>query len=180
MCCLAQHEQLPVDKLLIIMNHTPIFLKSNFNVFFILLLACWTPLSILAVNSVSTADFDSGGDTCITDTIPPIFTNCPENIVKTPNSSNNCWTISWAALAATDNFGTPTMIQTSGPTNGSCLAVGSYGVTYKATDTKDNTATCSFTITVYDCLNYNTIYDEAPVEGDNRYTYLDGTSKIAD
>jgi hypothetical protein len=180
MCCLKQHKQLPVDKLLIIMNHTPIFFKTNFYTFFILLLACWTPLSILAFNSTLTAGFGSSKDTCALDTIPPIFTNCPENIVKTPNSANNCWTISWAAMAATDNCGTPIMIQTSGPTNGSCLAAGSYGVTYKATDTKDNTATCSFTITVYDFLNYNTIYDEATVEGDNRYTYLDGTSKIAD
>lgn len=180
MCCQKQHEQLPVDKLLIFMNLTLIFLKRNFYVFLILFLTCWIPLSILAVNSASTADFGGGGDTCSVDTIPPIFTNCPENIVKTPNSVNNCWTISWAAMAATDNCGTPTMIQTSGPTNGSCLAAGSYGVTYKATDTKDNTATCSFTITVYDFLNYNTIYDEAPVERDNRYTYLDGTSKIAE
>jgi HYR domain len=163
---LRQYEQLPVDKLLIIMN-------KNFYVFCILLLACWTPLSILAVNNVPI-------DTCVADTIPPFFTNCPENIVKTPTSANNCWTISWAALAATDNSGTPIMVQTSGPTNGSCLAAGSYYVTYKATDAKDNTAICSFTIAVYDFLDYNTIYDEAPVEVDNRYTYLDITSKIAE
>ena len=93
---------------------------------------------------------------CANDVTPPVIT-CPANIVKTPTSSGSCWTISWATPIATDNCGTPTVTQTAGPTNGSCLAPGSYGVTYKATDAKGNVATCSFTITVNPYLNCSNV-----------------------
>jgi HYR domain/Lectin C-type domain/Secretion system C-terminal sorting domain len=93
---------------------------------------------------------------CTTDVTPPTI-HCPANIVKTPTSAGSCWTISWTAPTATDNCGTPTVIQTAGPTNGSCLAPGNYGVTYKATDAKGNVATCSFTILVNPYLNCNSV-----------------------
>ncbi len=96
-------------------------------------------------------------DPCATDAIAPVFTNCPANIVKTPTAAGTCWTISWTAPSATDNCGTPTITQTAGPTNGSCLAPGSYTVAYKATDAKGNAATCTFTITVNSYLNCNVV-----------------------
>ncbi len=89
-----------------------------------------------------------GGNPCDTDVTPPVFANCPANIVKTPTVSGSCWTISWTAPTATDNCCTPTVTQTAGPANGSCLAPGSYTVTYTATDLKGNKAYCTFTITV--------------------------------
>ena len=87
---------------------------------------------------------------------PPVIT-CPANIVKTPTAAGSCWTISWTAPTATDNCSTATVTQTAGPTNGSCLAPGTYTVTYKAVDAKGNSATCSFTITVNPHLNCNSV-----------------------
>jgi HYR domain/Lectin C-type domain/Secretion system C-terminal sorting domain len=96
-------------------------------------------------------------DPCATDATPPVFANCPANIVKTPTAAGSCWTISWTAPTATDNCSTPTITQIAGPTNGSCLAPGSYGVTYRATDAKGNIVHCSFTITVNSYLNCNVV-----------------------
>jgi hypothetical protein len=96
-------------------------------------------------------------DPCATDATAPVFTNCPANIVKTPTAAGACWTVSWTAPTATDNCGVPTITQTTGPTNGSCLTPGTYGVTYKATDAKGNVATCTFIITVNSYLNCNSV-----------------------
>jgi HYR domain/Lectin C-type domain/Secretion system C-terminal sorting domain len=96
-------------------------------------------------------------DPCATDVTKPVFTNCPANIVKTPTAAGSCWTISWTPPSATDNCSVPTITQTTGPTNGSCLAPGTYGVTYKATDAKGNVETCTFTITVNSYLNCNIV-----------------------
>ena len=96
-------------------------------------------------------------DPCATDAIAPTFTNCLANIVKTPTSAGSCWTVHWMVPTAIDNCGTPTIAQTAGPINGSCLAPGTYTVTYKATDAKGNVATCSFTILVNGYLNCNNV-----------------------
>jgi HYR domain len=92
-----------------------------------------------------------------TDTTAPIFTACPTNIIKTPTTEGACWTVNWAAPAVIDNCGTPTIAQTAGPTNGSCLTAGTHSVTYKATDTKGNAAICTFDITVNSYFNSNSI-----------------------
>jgi HYR domain/Lectin C-type domain/Secretion system C-terminal sorting domain len=96
-------------------------------------------------------------DPCATDVTAPVFTNCPANIVKTPTAAGSCWTISWTAPTATDNCGVPTITQIAGPTNGSCLAPGTYTVTYRATDAKGNYVHCTFTITVNSYLNCNVV-----------------------
>jgi hypothetical protein len=96
-------------------------------------------------------------DPCATDVTAPVFTNCPANIVKTPTAAGSCWTISWTAPSATDNCGVPTITQIAGPTNGSCLAPGSYTVTYRAADAKGNAVHCTFTITVNSYLNCNAV-----------------------
>jgi hypothetical protein len=95
-------------------------------------------------------------DSCVIDAPALTFTACPTNIVKTPVTEGACWTIDWTAPAVADNCGTPTITQTTGPTNGSCLASGTYGVTYKATDAKGNAAICTFVITV-NSFNSNSI-----------------------
>jgi hypothetical protein len=89
-----------------------------------------------------------GGDPCATDATPPSIT-CPANIVKTATGTGTCWTVSWTAPTATDNCpGAVSVTQTSGPANGSCFAIGTKTIVYKATDAKGNTATCSFTVTI--------------------------------
>jgi hypothetical protein len=92
-------------------------------------------------------------DPCATDAIAPVFANCPANISNTLTANAACATINWTAPTATDNCTTPTVTQVAGPTNGSCLAVGTYTVTYKATDAKGNSSMCSFTITVNAYVN---------------------------
>jgi Ricin-type beta-trefoil lectin domain-like/HYR domain/Secretion system C-terminal sorting domain len=92
-------------------------------------------------------------DPCATDAVAPVIVGCPANIVKTPTAAGSCWNVSWTAPTATDNCSTATVTQTAGPANGSCIAPGTYTVTYKATDAKGNSATCSFTVTVKPYLN---------------------------
>jgi hypothetical protein len=92
-------------------------------------------------------------DPCATDAVAPVIANCPANIVKTPTAAGACWTVSWTAPTATDNCSIATVTQTAGPANGSCIAPGTYTVTYTAKDAKGNASTCSFTVTVKAYLN---------------------------
>jgi hypothetical protein len=89
---------------------------------------------------------------CINDVTPPAFANCPTNRPAV-NATAACGaTVTWTAPTASDNCGTPTVTVTSSPTvglnSGSCFPVGTTTITYKATDAKGLTATCSFTVTV--------------------------------
>jgi Ricin-type beta-trefoil lectin domain-like/HYR domain/Secretion system C-terminal sorting domain len=85
-------------------------------------------------------------DPCANDATPPTII-CPANINLT--TTGTCANASWTAPSATDNCpGAVTVTQTAGPASGSCVAVGTTTVTYKATDAKGNMASCSFTITV--------------------------------
>ena len=87
-------------------------------------------------------------DPCLTDVTPPVIT-CPANQAKTPTNGGTCWTnITWNAATATDNCSTPTVKQIAGPASGSCIGYGVSTITYKATDAKGNSATCSFTVTI--------------------------------
>jgi major membrane immunogen (membrane-anchored lipoprotein) len=86
------------------------------------------------------------GDPCATDATPPTIT-CPTNINLT--TTGTCATATWSAATATDNCpGAVTVAQTAGSASGSCFPVGTSTITYKATDAKGNSATCSFTVTV--------------------------------
>jgi hypothetical protein len=87
-------------------------------------------------------------DPCDNDVTPPVI-SCPSNMTKTPTNGGNCWTnITWSAATATDNCSTPSVRQISGPASGSCIGYGVSTITYKATDAKGNTSTCSFTVTI--------------------------------
>lgn len=87
----------------------------------------------------------NGSNPCATDVTPPVIT-CPANqmVYQTPT----CTTASWAAATATDNCGTPSVIQISGTTSGGCFPLGTSTVSYKATDSKGFQSVCSFYITV--------------------------------
>ncbi|MFN8346837.1 MAG: HYR domain-containing protein [Spirosomataceae bacterium] len=84
------------------------------------------------------------------DTQPPTIT-CPANITA-GNDPNQCGAVvNFPTPSAGDNCGSPTVTQMAGPPSGSFFPVGStITITFKATDAADNTATCSFTVTVND------------------------------
>jgi lipoprotein signal peptidase len=81
---------------------------------------------------------------CTTDTVKPILANCPTNISQTTTGTTAI--VNWAAPTATDNCGTPTLTSTHNA--GAAFPIGTTTVRYTATDAKNNTATCSFTVTV--------------------------------
>ena len=83
-------------------------------------------------------------DPCSLDSEAPIFQNCPLNI--TQETANSCNIINWVAPTATDNCGTPSV--SSNFNSGFCFPLGITEVKYTATDAKNNTSTCVFTVTV--------------------------------
>lgn len=84
-------------------------------------------------------------DPCATDVTPPVLSNCPANINLTTTGTTAIAT--WAAPTAIDNC-TTTPSVSSTYNSGSAFPIGSTTVTYTATDAKNNTATCSFTVNV--------------------------------
>lgn len=85
---------------------------------------------------------------CTNDLTPPVFTSCPTNMSVSYGLLSFCKPVSWTNPTATDNCGISSLTKTAGPANGSCLILGSYPVTYTASDAKGNKSTCKFTITV--------------------------------
>jgi hypothetical protein len=86
----------------------------------------------------------------IADPTPPTFVNCPPNITVfgTDNGSGACTTQAfWTNPTADDACGS-TVIAGSGTLCGTSFPMGANTVTYTATDASNNSATCSFTVTV--------------------------------
>ncbi len=83
---------------------------------------------------------------CANDTIKPIITRCPTNILLTINNADTCSVARWTAPRITDNCGIPTLL--SNYSSGTCFKIGTTTVVYTGTDMNNNTATCSFTVTV--------------------------------
>ncbi|XP_072175625.1 uncharacterized protein [Diadema setosum] len=115
-----------------------------------------TVLSIGEYVVVYTATDPSGNMvTCnftlfVNDTIAPTFSNCNTTIVRDTDTGLAFAVVTWNVVA-TDNFGTPT-VQSSFE-SGSDFGIGTTVVTFDATDTQGNTATCSINITVIDVEN---------------------------
>jgi HYR domain len=86
----------------------------------------------------------------VTDNTPPAIT-CLANITaKTATINNPCVAVSFAP-AASDNC--PGVTTVCIPPSTSCFPVGTTTVTCTATDASNNTATCSFTVSVFNvCL----------------------------
>jgi hypothetical protein len=103
--------------------------------------------------SGTTANPDCSFTVTVNDTQPPTIT-CPANVTAVaaqtcPISSSA--TVTFAAPAASDNCPGVTVACT--PPSGSALPIGTTTVTCTATDASANTATCSFTVTVFSgCL----------------------------
>ncbi len=90
----------------------------------------------------------------VMDTQPPVFLNCPNGPLVFGNDPDKCSAkINWPNPVAVDNCSIPTVVQTGGPTAGSIVAVGTYTVTFKATDAMGNMSTCSFVVMVMDTQN---------------------------
>ncbi|XP_072172386.1 uncharacterized protein [Diadema setosum] len=82
----------------------------------------------------------------LVDTTPPVFVNCPANIVRTVELGTSSTAVSWTVPTATD-ANAFTVVSTSTP--GSIFNTGTTTtVTYTATDEFGNVGQCSFTVTV--------------------------------
>jgi len=86
----------------------------------------------------------------IADPTPPTFVNCPPNITVygIDNGSGTCNAQAyWTNPTASDPCGN-TVITGSGTPCGTSFPMGANTVTYTVTDESNNSATCSFTVTV--------------------------------
>ena len=86
----------------------------------------------------------------IADPTPPTFVNCPPNITVfgIDNGSGTCNAQAyWTNPTASDPCGN-TVITASGTPCGTSFPMGANTVTYTVTDESNNSATCSFTVTV--------------------------------
>jgi hypothetical protein len=82
----------------------------------------------------------------VNDNQPPSIT-CPANITAvTPTPTTPCTVVTYTATAS-DNC--PGVTVTCTPPSGSCFPISVTTVTCTATDTSGNTATCSFTVSVF-------------------------------
>ncbi|HRI27124.1 MAG TPA: HYR domain-containing protein [Chitinophagales bacterium] len=80
------------------------------------------------------------------DTTPPTIT-CPNNIVQNSTATTCDATVNWTTPTTADNCSVISVVPST--TSGSTFA-GNSTVTYTVTDASNNTATCSFTVTIND------------------------------
>ena len=108
------------------------------------------PVGTTTVTCTATAGPSCSFTVTVNDTQPPTIT-CPANITtKTPTSTATC-AVATFTTTASDNC--PGVTVLCNPPSGSCFPVGTTTVTCTATDASGNTATCSFTVTVFNvCL----------------------------
>ncbi|MBI1228411.1 MAG: HYR domain-containing protein [Bacteroidetes bacterium] len=100
-------------------------------------------------NNSSTCTFTikvNAVDPCLEDTQKPVISGCPANIWLPTNTAINGAVAIWSAPGAGDNCGVTSLTASHVP--GNVYPVGTTTVTYTAKDAANNTATCSFTITV--------------------------------
>lgn len=100
-----------------------------------------------AVNNTASCSFT----VTVIDTQPPSIT-CPANVsaVTDQNAcpSPACQVVNYPPPVASDNC--PGVTVSCNPPSGGCFPTGTTTVTCTATDASGNTATCSFTVTVFD------------------------------
>ncbi len=83
------------------------------------------------------------------DVQPPSIT-CPANIAVANTTGQCSATATYATPVGTDNCPNPSTIQTAGLASGNTFPVGITTNTFRVTDAANNSATCSFTVTVND------------------------------
>jgi subtilisin-like proprotein convertase family protein len=104
------------------------------------------PVGTTTVTCTTTAGPSCTFTVTVNDTQPPTIT-CPANITAaTANVNDPCTVVNYTTTAS-DNCPGVTVVCT--PPSGSCFPVGTTTVTCTATDASGNTATCSFTVSVF-------------------------------
>jgi len=107
--------------------------------------------SFFPVGTTTVTCTASGGPSCtftvtVNDTQPPTIT-CSCNLTAvTPTPNDPCVVVNFTTTAS-DNC--PGVTVVCNPPSGSCFPLGTTTVTCTATDASGNTATCSFTVTVF-------------------------------
>jgi Concanavalin A-like lectin/glucanases superfamily/HYR domain/Domain of unknown function DUF11/Leucine rich repeat/Secretion system C-terminal sorting domain/CARDB len=101
----------------------------------------WPAVCNLQLDNVAVT---SAANQCVTDVVPPTFTNCPTNINL--RASGTTTAASWITPTATDNCGTPSVL--SNYNSGFAFPLGNTKVIYTATDGKGNKSTCSFDVNI--------------------------------
>ncbi len=99
------------------------------------------------VNRPIVMELDCGGTPAGDLTI----TSCPSNIVQTLATGTSQMAISWPTPTATTTCSTAmdiTVSQTTGPSSGSNFDAGTYNISYTLSDQCNNSANCSFSVTV--------------------------------
>ncbi|MBI3654219.1 MAG: HYR domain-containing protein [Acidobacteria bacterium] len=87
----------------------------------------------------------------VNDTQPPVITCPPNKTAVTANPAATTAVVNYAAPTVSDNCSGVGVVCT--PASGTTFPLGTTTVTCTATDTSGNTATCSFTVTVFNlCL----------------------------
>jgi hypothetical protein len=105
------------------------------------------PVGATAVNCESTTGSQCSFTVTVNDTEAPVV-SCPSNIVKS-NDANQCSAVVTFNATANDNCdGTITPI--CSPASGSIFPVGTTTIVCEATDSSNQTGSCSFTVTVED------------------------------
>jgi HYR domain len=110
------------------------------------------PVGTTTVTCTSQAGSGCTFTVTVQDTQPPVIGACPTNITaKTATINDPCVVVTFSTPVASDNC--PGVTVGCNPPSGSCFPVGTTTVTCTATDASNNTATCSFTVSVFNvCL----------------------------
>lgn len=85
----------------------------------------------------------------VVDNQPPTI-NCPANVTASAAPGLCSAVVTYGSISATDNCSAPSITLISGLPSGSTFPVGITTIVYRASDSSNNTSTCSFTVTVRD------------------------------
>jgi HYR domain/Secretion system C-terminal sorting domain len=102
-----------------------------------------------ARNNTATCAFTvtlTATDLCTNDVIPPFVANCPGNLYLPANPQTNTAVALWNTPFPADNCEVATFTASHAP--GAIFPVGATTVSYTARDTRNNTGTCAFIVTV--------------------------------
>lgn len=134
-------------------NCYPVLVQQNFNsgTFFPIGTHTVTYTAKDPTGNIGTCSFtvtvNGPADICTTDNIKPIIVNCPPNFFGTLNPAITGAVGYWKTPTATDNCGGAVAL-TGTAVSGTIFNVGTTNVIYTATDAKNNTSTCSFTVSI--------------------------------
>ena len=140
---------------------------------------------VLNVNGCAAASSTCTFTVTVNDTQPPVITCPPDQTAVTATVTDPCTVVNFTTTAS-DNC--PGVVVVCNPPSGSCFPVGVTTVTCTATDASGNTATCSFTISVFngrlqdDSAGCNNTVLFNTITGDYRWccngTVFTGTGKV--